>query len=346
MNSSFRVGISPDFYTDAKGHFERVVEERLSSAGIVVCPLPEQENKIAQADVIDQFDAILSLALKYDARSFQGIQRLALIARWGVGYDMIDTRASSEAGVALAITPGAVKRPVAESVLAFVFALATNLTIQDRIVRSGGWRAHLPGLGLNIKGRVLGSLGLGNIAREVFRMSQSLGFYRMIAHDPFIDAAAARELNIEMVTMQELFEQSDFLSIHVPLSAETRGLVSAQLLRSMKSDAFLINTARGPIVDEAALCTALRERWIAGAGLDVFEQEPLPASSPLRGLDNVILTPHGLAWTAELARDNSIEACENILNMARGVVPAAIVNRDVLQNATFQAKVGRFRSRS
>jgi len=346
MSSAFRVGISPDFYTDAKGHFERIVEEKLASAGIEVRPLPEQEDRIAQSDAIDQFDAIFSLALKYPSGSFRGLQRLALIARWGVGYDMIDTRACTEAGVALAITPGAVKRPVAESVLAFVFALATNLTIQDRIVRSGGWRANIPGLGLNIKGRVLGSLGLGNIAREVFRMSQSLGFSRMISHDPFIDSAAARELNVEIVTMQELFEQSDFLTIHVPLSAETRGLISTKMLRSMKTGAFLINTARGPVVDEAALYTALRERWIAGAGLDVFEEEPLPATSPLRGLDNVILAPHSLAWTGELARDNSIEACENILSLLHGRPPAAIVNRDVLQNPAFQAKVDRFRSKS
>jgi phosphoglycerate dehydrogenase-like enzyme len=259
---------------------------------------------------------------------------------------MIDTRAISEAGVALAITPGAVRRPVAESVIALVFALATNLTQQERVLRGGGWRGALPRLGCNIQGRVLGSLGLGNIAREVFRMAQSLGFRRLIAHDPFVGEETARALNVELVAIDELFRQSDFLTVNVPLSEDTRGLVGEALIARMKPEAFLINTARGPIVDELALERALRERRIAGAGLDVFEVEPLPPASGLRELDNVIMTPHGLAWTNELARDNSIEACDNILAVSRGDVPVSVVNRDVVSHPRFQARLSEFRSRT
>src|SRR5690606_23059073 len=139
-----------------------------------------------------------------------------------------------------------------------------------------------------------------------------------------------KHLGVEMVSKEELFAASDFLAINCLLNSETRGSVGAGELRCMKPGAYLINTARGPIVQEQALIQALQEGWIAGAGLDVFEQEPLPAGSPLREMENVVLTPHGLAWTEEIVRDNGREACENILAIARGEVPAAIVNKDVL----------------
>ena len=150
-------------------------------------------------------------------------------------------------------------------------------------------------------------------------------------------------LGVELVTLEELFEQSDFLSINIPLSAATRGLVGRPLLSRMKPTAYLINTARGPIVNEADLAEVLEQRIIAGAGLDVFEEEPLPASSKLRELDNVILAPHGLAWTEELARDNSMEACDNILALVTGHPPGPVVNRDVLPQPAFLKKLEQFR---
>ena len=201
----------------------------------------------------------------------------------------------------------------------------------------------MPALGRNLKGRTLGSLGCGNIAGELFRMSCSLGFGRMIAHDPFVTPGQAMLLGVDLVTLEELFDQSDFLSINIPLSEATRGLVGRQLLSRMKPTAYLINTARGPIVNEAELIEVLDQRIIAGAGLDVFEQEPLPASSKLRELDNVILAPHGLAWTEELARDNSMEACDNILALASGQIPAPVVNREVLSHPAFLSKLEQFR---
>lgn len=341
---AFRVGITPDFYTDAQGRFESVVEEAFGNAGWLECgPMPPQPGKIATPEALDQFDAIFSLALRIDSRSLAGVERLALVARWGVGYDMIDVPALTEAGVALAITPAAVRRPVAEAILTLVFALTTNLLEQDRLTRAGKWRGALPRLGRNIKGRTLGSLGCGNIAQEMFRMSQSLGFGRCIAHDPFVAPAAVEPLGVELVTMDELLRESDFLALNCLLNESTRGIIGEAELARMKANAYLINTARGPIVDEAALARALSERRIAGAGLDVFEHEPLPADSPLRELDNVILTPHGLAWTEEIVRDNGREACDNILAMARGDVPSTIVNKAVLQRPCFQAKLERFR---
>jgi phosphoglycerate dehydrogenase-like enzyme len=345
--ATFRVGITPDFYVEAKGRFESALESKLHGVdGIEYEPMPPQPGKIGQPEALNSYDALFALALNITADSVKGVDRLAVIARWGVGYDMIDVDALTQADVALAITPNAVRRPVAEAIFTFIFALSTNLVMQDKIVRAGQWRGSLPRLGRNIKGRTLGSLGCGNIAQEMFAMAQSLSFGRLIAHDPYASAEKAAGLGVELVGLDELLASSDFLAINTLLNAETRGMIGEAELRKMKSSAYLINTARGPIVREAALVRALGEGWIAGAGLDVFETEPLPAGSPLREMDNVILTPHGLAWTEEIARDNGLEACSNILAISRGEVPSTIVNKEVINRPGFQAKLARYRRSS
>jgi phosphoglycerate dehydrogenase-like enzyme len=343
MRPPFLAGVTPDFFVDAKGRFEREMEQVLGEAGIPWEPMPDS-GKTATLEAADRYDAILALGQRFTAESVTGARRLAVIARWGVGYDMIDTEALTANGIALAITPNAVKRPVAEAIFTFLFALTTNLMVQDRLVRAGKWRGELPRLGRNLKGRVLGSLGCGNIAREMFSMARSLGFRRLIAYDPFVPPETAAALGVEMVSKEEVFRESDYLTVNTLLNAGTRGLVGEAELRMMKPDAYLINTARGPIVNQAALCRALREGWIAGAGLDVFESEPLPADDPIRDCPNVIFAPHGLAWTEEIARDNSLEACRNIVSVASGIAPVSVVNREVLAHPLFLNKLERFRN--
>lgn len=345
MSYTFRVGISPDFYVDAKGRFEAALESKLEGvANLEFAAVPPQPGNIMTAPAIDEFDAIFSLGIKYNRQSFQGLKRLSLIARWGVGYDMIDIPAATEAGVLLAITPNAVRRPVAEAVLTYIFMLAKNVVEQDRVTRSGKWRGDLSRLGTCIPGRTLGSLGCGNIAQEMFRLGAALGFGRLIAHDPYADPQAAAKLGVELVSMEELFRESDFVTINCLLNEHTRGLVSETHFRMMKPTAFFINTARGAIVQQHALTRALQEEWILGAGIDVFEQEPIDPQDPLLELDNVILAPHALAWTEEIARDNGLEACDNILALAAGNLPHGIVNRDVLTNPAFLAKLERYKS--
>lgn len=345
MSRTFRVGITPDFYVDAKGRFEAALGSRLNNvAGLEWSPMPNQPGKVVTAEAADQFDAIFALAKNFTAESVRGVKRLALIARWGVGYDMIDVPAITEAGVMLAITPNAVRRPVAESILTFIFMLAKNVMEQDRLVREGKWRGSLSKLGTCLEGRTLGSIGCGNIGREMFRLASCLGFGRFLAHDPYADPAEAAKLNVELAPLEAVLRESDFVAVNCLLNERTRGLLGHEQLRLMKPTAFLINTARGPIVDQKALTLALKERWIAGAGLDVFEVEPLPEGDPLRELDNVILSPHGLAWTEEIARDNSLEACDNILTLFAGRIPHGAVNRGVLDNPAFQRKLENFRS--
>lgn len=344
--ATFRVGVTPDFLVDAKGHYENALAGKLDGvAGLTYETMPPQPGNRAEPEDVDAFDALFVLKMHADAATLAGVERLTVIARWGVGYDTIDTRALTEADVALAITPNAVRRPVAEAILTYVFALAKNLFEQDRVTRAGIWRGGLSRLGSCMEGRTLGSVGCGNIAKEMFRLAGSLGFGRFIACDPYVTQDDVRELGVEIVSMDEVFRQSDFVAVNTFLSESTRGLIGAEHFRLMKPTAFFINTARGPIVREAELITALEERWFLGAGLDVFEQEPPAKDNPLFQLDNVMLSPHGLAWTEEIARDNTREACDNILAVFRGEAPHGLVNREVLERPGFQRKLARYKER-
>ncbi len=343
----YKVGVSYDFSTDAKGHYEAALGEVFGPhPNIAVELMPHAADERPTSDELDRYDGVLAMATRLERGNLDGLKRLAIVARWGVGYDRIDTQAMTDNGIVLAITPNAVRRPVAEAAIALVFTTSLNLVRQHQIVQAGQWRGALPGLGRNIAGRTLGSIGLGNIAGEMFRMSASLGFGKLLAHDPYASGERAASLGVDLVSIDELFKQSDFLCVHCSLSEATRGLVNRDLLRLMKPTAMLINTARGPIVDEAALVHALKEGWLAGAGLDVFEIEPLPEDAPIRGCPNVVFAPHGLAWTTELARDNSLEACNNLLAVAQGRLPGGIVNQAVVDGDLFQTKLQRWAHRS
>ena len=203
--------------------------------------------------------------------------------------------------------------------------LAHKVLIKDRLTRSGRWGEKMDHIGTGLIGRTLGSVGLGNIGAELFRLAKPLDM-RFIAHDPVADPALARSLGVTLVDIDTLFRESDFLTINCPLNAHTRGLVNTRLIGLMKNSAYLINTARGPIVDEQALVAALQSGGIAGAGLDVFEEEPTPASNPLLTMDNVVLTPHGVCFTDECMRGLAESAFRAVLEVAAGRRPAYIVN--------------------
>ena len=344
MSEIFRVGVTPDFYVEAKGRFEDVLERELSKIpGVVYEPMPALPGNHATPDVLENYDALFVLGTKIDGASVRGVKRLTCVARWGVGYNMIDTDALTEADMVLAITPRAVRRPVAEAIFTFIFALSKNMMQQDRITRAGKWRGDLTRLGTNLPGRTLGSIGCGNIAQEMFRIAKCLGMGRLIACDPYRKQDDVAGLGIELVDMDTVFRESDFVAVNTLLNKDTEGIVAERHFRLMKPTAYFINTARGPIVRHDALVKALKERWIAGAGIDVFPVEPPPANDPLFELDNVIVAPHALAWTEELLRDNAIEACKNMLAVKNGEAPGGAVNKAVLSRPGFQKKLEGYR---
>lgn len=337
---TFRIGISPDFHSQAQGHFEPVLERHFGSLpNVEIATLPDIT---ATPEAMEPFDAILALALRVTADSVRGVTRPAILARWGVGYDLIDTAALSAAAIPLCITPAGVRRPVAEAELTMIFALAKNLFALDRMARAGRWRADMKGLGMDIAGSVLGSVGYGNIARELFHLARPLGFSRLLACDPNVQPGEQAP-GVELVSLETVLQESDFVTVNCLLTPETASLIGEAQLRLMKTTAFLINLARGPIVDHAALERALREGWIAGAGLDVFPQEPPPPDDPLFSLPNVIVTPHALAWTNGIMRGNGDAACRHILSVMEGKAPGDVVNRAVLTDPRFLAKLERYR---
>ena len=211
---------------------------------------------------------LILLVPRFTAASIPPDNSLAFVARFGVGYDSVDVDACTDNAISLVITPDGVRRPVAVSVITFVLALSQKLLIKDRLCREGpsGWARRGEFMGTGLVGKTLGQLGMGNIGAEVFRLAAPFGMH-LLAHDPFADEALARELGVELVSAEELFRRSDFLSVSIPLSDDTRHYVNAERLTLMKPTAFVINTARGPVVDQRALHDAIVAGRIAGAGL-------------------------------------------------------------------------------
>ena len=287
------------------------------------------------------YDVLISLKPRVTVQSLEGIDRLCAVGRCGVGYDNVDLNACTERGIAVYITPSAVVRPVAESILLLMLALSHRLIKKDALVRKGQWAESTQPLGREPRDRVVGTIGLGNIACEAVQLLRALDVRTFLAFDPYAPKARGAELGVRLVSLDELLAKSDYVLVNCPLTAETRGLVGTEQFSKMKRDAVLINTARGPIVNEAALIEALQQGRIAGAALDVFEREPLSADSPLVSMENVILTSHSIAWTEELFRDMGRIDCAGALDVFRGDVPPHVVNPKVLENPRFLEKLAR-----
>ena len=199
-------------------------------------------------------------------------------------------------------------------------------------------------MGVGLVDRTLGSIGIGNIGTELFRMIKPFDM-KLIAHDPYADSARAAELGVELVPLLDLFQRADIVSVSCPLTPETHHLVNADRLALMKPTAYLINTARGPLVDQSALTKTLQERRIAGAGLDVLEQEPPDAADPILQLDNVILSPHALCWTDQCFAGNGAADVRAVLDVQHGREPRVVVNRAVLETTVWKKRLAELHNR-
>ena len=292
---------------------------------------------------LETFDGLILAGESLPGAALAGNERLAVVARFGVGYDKVDVAACTQAGVALTIVPQGVRRPVAVAALTLVLALAGRLFEKDRLTRQGatGWAVRTDYMGVGLEGRTLASIGLGNIAADMFRIAAPLGM-RHMAHDPYVRAGVAEETHTTLTDLDTVFREADFLCVHCPLTPQTRHLVNAARLALMKRTAFLINTARGPVVDQAALEDALERGQLAGAGLDVLDPEPPPLDARILGLPNVILAPHALAWTDHCFHALGDGCMQSMRAIAGGNVPANVVNEAVLASAAFQRKLARW----
>lgn len=344
--SKFRVAISADFVKpDDTPAFPDFDLSALDDSRIEWAYVAAVDGVMQGADLAD-YDALILLASQCERASLPDNGRLAMVARFGVGYDNVDVTACTDNGVAVVITPDGVRRPVATTILTLILALSHRLFDKARLGRSGaeGWEQKANYMGFGIVGQTLGSLGMGNIGAEMFRLARLLDM-QFIAHDPYADPAMAQELGVRLVELDELFSQSDYLCINCPLTDTTQGIVNTQRLAAMKHTAFLINTARGPIVDQAALYEALKNNTIRGAALDVLEREPpIAEDNPLLQLDNVIITPHALCWTNQCFAGIGRADTTAVLDLLSGNNPVGVVNHEILQTPVWRDRLATYRS--
>ncbi len=346
MNEKFRIGLTRDFLSE-KGTlvFKDIGLSVLDAEPRIEYEFLDEYKREVAPEQIQGYDGIISLAPRFTRATFEGADRLTAIGRFGVGYEMIDLEACTDANVMLFITPEAVKRPVAESILTWMLMLSKKAVLKDQLVRQGHWQEKVHHNGTCLGDRVLGSVGFGGIAGELFRLVQPFGMARLLAYDPYGDPQKAEVLGVDLVELDDLLHESDFIAINCPLMPETHHLIGEREFGLMKPTTYFINTARGPIVDQRALYNALSQNRIAGAGIDVFEEEPPSPDEPLFALDNVILAPHAIAWTDEIFRDNGRYDCEGIVKVMHGEIPEVVVNKAVLEKLELHAKLQAYRAR-
>lgn len=276
-------------------------------------------------------DAIIVLFATIDRSLIESLARCRVISRYGIGVDMIDIQAATERGIPVANVTDFCIDEVSTQTIGFVIDLARHTFALHEHVRAGRWGITSPSCGapLRLKGQTVGIVGLGSLGRAVASKAGCLGL-RVLAADPYVRPEQAAEVGAELVGLDELLRRSDFVSLHCPLVPETRGLIGAAQLASMKPTAYLINTARGPVVDQAALYGALVEGTIAGAALDVLEREPPQPDDPLLRLDNAIITPHTASWSVEAYAHLRRAAAQNVVDVLEGRLPHSVVNRRAL----------------
>ena len=291
---------------------------------------------------IGDANGVIVLTPKVTAQSVSQAENLLAIGRFGVGYDAVDVAACTAANVAVFITAGAVDRSVAEATVCWMLAITHQVRIKDRLVRAGQWDHRSNYMGGELRDRVFGAIGLGGIARATIGLLKGFAMKEFLAYDPLVDRTAAAKVGARLVDLRELLGQADFVSLHCPLNDTTRGLLGAKELAMMKPSAYLINTARGGIVDEDALYEALKAGGIAGAAIDCFAQEPVTSPHRFGELDNALLAPHSIAWTNELFRDIGRMACQGMVDLSLGKHPWGVVNTAVFDRPGFQAKWSRW----
>mgnify|MGYP003117863883 CR=1 FL=1 len=304
---------------DAGPHYQM-----LSDHGFTVLPGNRERNYRNPSELIEELSecvAVIAGSEPYPSSLLAALPKLRVIARTGVGYDSIDLQACNERQIAVAITPGVNHHAVAEHTIAMLMAVARGFPDRDRFVRTGTWkRFNTP----RVMGSTLGLMGLGRIGKAVAERAIGLGM-QVIAHDPQIDQEYINHHKISSVSVDELLSRSDFVSLHLPAGEQTRHFINRETLSLMKAGAILINTARGSLIDEAALFEAMTSGHLRGAALDVFDAEPLPIDSPLLQLDRLLLSGH-LAGLDEQAEQGTLSmSAETILKLYRGEWPKDVI---------------------
>lgn len=318
---------------DAVGQ-DAVAELRSAGCELTMRPGPHPAETVLP--LLDGQDACYASTDKFTAAVLDSPQaaNLKCISRWGVGYDSIDVAAATRQGIVVCYTPGLLDEAVADFAFALMLGLARRLHVGYDNLRQGIWRGEW---GHDVHGKTLGLLGCGRIGQAMARRAAGFNL-RVIAYDP-APSPKAREMGVTFVTLDQLLAQSDYLSLHPALTVETRGIIGSEQLRKMKRTAYLINTGRGPLIDEAALVQVLQEGVIAGAALDTFVVEPLPAEHPFRKCPNLLLTPHLAGFSRGSGEKVSAVSAQALIDLMNGRKPAFVVNPEVFASPALRARL-------
>lgn len=296
-------------------------------------------NRSSIRSALGQADAVINQSMALDADLIATMSRCLVIVRYGVGFDGIDVAAATQAGICVANVPDYGTQEVALHAISLLLAVHRRLLTYDAALRQGRWMKGpqvIPPIP-RMKGLTLGIVGFGRIGRAVAAHADSLGMHRL-TYDPYISRSSAMDVGAVLVDYATLLRQSDFVTFHAPLSPETRHLLGQREIEQMKPGAVVINTSRGAVVDTMALARALQEGRLAGAGIDVFEHEPLKPNHPLRTAPNTVLTPH-VAWYSEEAKQTlKRRVAEEVARVAKGEWPRSLVNPEVRENARLRAE--------
>ena len=343
-NPKFQVAFTADFFgADGNLQFRDVGLSILTSQpGMGVVPMRKFYPRVQPEQLQGVRGAVINDA-GVDTHSVSDSTNLLALARFGVGYNDIDVRACTEADIVFFTAVGGVERSMAEATIGWMIAISHNFRMKDLLVRRGHWSQAPRYVGLELRDRIFGSVGFGGIGRATVELLKGFGMAQTLAFDPYVDPAVVDRYGVRMVSLDELLQQADFVSIHCPLNDRTRNLIGKRELALMKREAFLLNTSRGGIVNEDALFEVLQAGRIAGAALDVLVGEPFDKPHRFGDLDNVLLAPHAAGHTHELYRDIGRVVCKGMVEVALGQRPSSVINPEVFDRPSFKEKWDRLR---
>lgn len=284
-------------------------------------------NEAEAVEVLRNADAVFVNLFPLTESIIGSLKKCRIISRYGIGYDNVDVEAATRAGIWVSRVPDYAYEDVSDHALALLLACVRNITDKDRRIREGGWNLHRDYQTARISGKILGFVGYGGIGRALHRKVSGLGLAKILVFDPFLDDREIEAAGAVPSGFDELLRESDFITVHAPLSDETRGMIGGEQFQQMKQTAIIVNTSRGPLIDEGALIQSLQDSRIGCAGLDVFEEEPLAQDSPLMKLNNVVLSDHAGWYTVESVVELKTKAARNVVQVLGGGKPVYPVNQ-------------------
>ncbi|MBA7573023.1 Hydroxypyruvate reductase [subsurface metagenome] len=315
--------------TEAEYKSFELEKEELNKVGAeLIIGQCKSEDEIIEA--AKDADGLIVQYASITRRIIESLKKCKAIARYGIGVDSIDVEAATEHGICIVNVPEYCLDEVSDHTISLALACVRKVVMLNDAVKKGIWDFKISMPIFRLRNMKLGLVGFGNIARMVSSKAQAFGL-SVIAYDPYISSVAMTQNNVKKVSLGDLLKEADIISLHLPLTKNTKYMFTEKEFKLMKDTAFIINTGRGPLIKERDLCRALSERWIAGAGLDVVEKEPIDPNSNLLKLDNIIITPHVAFYSDESLKDLQRSAAKGVAQVLNGEMTSSIVNKEVLK---------------